>query len=246
MEWIDEGIVLSARRHGESSAVVSVLTRDHGRHAALVRGARGGRLKGVAQPGNQVRLRWRARLAAHLGTFTCELERSAAALLASPDRLAALAAACAILDSALPEREPLRRAYDGLAFFLSALADDEGWPAAYVRWEVDLLATLGFGLDLERCAATGRQDDLAYVSPKTGRAVSRSAGQTYSSRLLPLPAFLVDRNAAATARDIVDGLALTGSFLASHVYQARGGALPAARVRLAERLAAGLGERRCP
>ncbi len=192
MDWTEDGIVLAARKHGEASAVVQLFTRGHGRHAGLVRGGAGSKARGVYQAGNLVAARWRARLAEHLGSFTCELVRShAAAILDDPLRLAGLASACAVAEATLPERHPYPELYDAFAAMIGALANDPAWSAVYVHWELTLLGELGFGLDLGRCAATGATDDLVYVSPKSGRAVSRLAGEPYRDRLLPLPGFLV-------------------------------------------------------
>jgi DNA repair protein RecO len=153
MDWSDEGIVLSARRHGESAAIVTLLTREHGRHLGLVRGGAGRRARGTYEPGNEVAARWRARLEDHLGTFTCELViNHAARLMDEPARLAALAAACAVADSTLPEREPLGPLYSGLRALLLAL-QTPGWAEAYVRWELALLRDLGFGLTFRRARA---------------------------------------------------------------------------------------------
>lgn len=236
MEWVDEGIILAVRKHGESSAVVSLLTGGHGRHAGLVRGGAGRGARGILQPGNGVAARWRARLAEHLGTLTCELTHAyAAAALDDADGLAALAAACAVAEAALPEREPCRAVYDGLTALLAAI---EGgvWPAAYVRWELGLLAELGFGLDLGECAVTGRNDQLAYVSPKSGRAVSLAAGEPYKGRLLPLPSFLAGGGNGTATAEVADGLRLTGHFLERHVFAQAGRPMPAARRRLEARL----------
>lgn len=235
MDWTDEGILLSARKHGETSVIAMALTRDHGRHAGLVRGGTGRKARGALQAGNRLQLHWRARLADHLGAYTCELlDGYAGAVLDDGDRLAALAAACAVTEAALPEREPHPALYDGLAALMAALADDD-WAAAYVAWEVGLLGELGFGLDLKACAASGVVDDLVYVSPRTGRAVSREAGEPYRDKMLNLPEFL--RGGAVSGRaDILDGLRLTGHFLARHVF-AEGGP-PPSRARLFNRLAA--------
>jgi DNA repair protein RecO (recombination protein O) len=236
MEWTDEGIVLSARKHGETSAIVSLLTREHGVHAGLVRGGVSKTRRGMLQPGNQVQAVWRARLAEHLGSYTCELIHAhAATVLDDPARLAALSSACALAEAALAEREAHGALYDGLLVLLGAL-EEEGWPTVYVKWEVGLLAEAGFGLDLSRCAATGRNDQLAYVSPKSGRAVSISAGEPYKKTLLPLPPFLVTPGAIGDAGQIADGLRLTGFFLERHVFAPHGRQMPAARLRLAGRL----------
>ena len=210
MEWSDTGIVLSARRHGESAAVVSLLTENHGRHAGLVHGARGRRGRGLYQPGNTLAARWQARLAEHLGRYTCELLRAQSSLLLDdPPRLAALAAICALTEATLPERHPYPQVYGALGHLLDALEASERWAETVVRWELALLGELGFGLDLASCVATGAVDDLAYVSPRSGRAVSAEAGGPYADKLLPLPPFLAqpeDEAGTATTADIVAGL----------------------------------------
>jgi DNA repair protein RecO (recombination protein O) len=237
MEWTDDGIVLSARKHGETSAVVSLLTVDHGRHAGLVRGGAGRRARGVLQPGNRVSAHWRARLPEHLGSLTCELVHGmAATMLDDGDRLAALSAACTIVDSSLPERQPNSETFERLSILLATLKEGGDWAAPYVRWERDLLADLGFGLDLSCCAATGRNDQLAYVSPRTGRAVSLSAGEPYQAKLLLLPGLLLDDDETGSVEDAVQGLAVTGHFLETNVYSHFNERLPAARRRLAGRL----------
>jgi DNA repair protein RecO (recombination protein O) len=246
IEWSDEAIVLSARRHGENAVIVSLLTRAHGRHAGLVHGGGGRRARGVYEPGNRVSASWRARLSEHLGHYACELAESrAAGLLDDAARLAALTAATAVVDAALPEREPHARLFDSLDRLIAGLCDataGSAWPAHYVRFELDLLAELGFGLDLARCAATGRTDGLAFVSPRTGRAVSAEAAAPYQERLLPLPGFLTRAgDDEAVALDaILAGLRLTGFFLEQHVFAHRpaGGTerLPAARGRLVRML----------
>ncbi|MDP6573469.1 MAG: DNA repair protein RecO [Rhodospirillales bacterium] len=246
MDWTHDGIVLSARKHGETSAIVTLLTRQKGRHAGLVRGGAGRRQRGVLQPGNLVHAHWRARLPEHLGTLTCELAHAhAAEILHDAPRLAALSAACAVTDAALPEREAHPAVFDGLAALLDALVGGS-WPSVYVKWELGMLGELGFGLDLSRCAATGSNDDLVYVSPKTGRAVSASAGEPYKDVLLPLPPFLLDEGMEGGAAEISDGLGLTGYFLERHVFAAHGKALPAARRRLTDRLGADAGPRPGP
>jgi DNA repair protein RecO (recombination protein O) len=187
------------------------------------------------QPGNLVAASWRGRLEEHLGTFDIELLRAhAAGMLDDPDRLAALAAAAALVAVTVPEREPHGDVYQGLAALILAL-DSRDWPARYIEWECALLAALGYGLDLSACAATGINDDLVYVSPRTGRAVSRSAGLPYHDKLLPLPAFLWSDRPAESA-DIAAGLMLAGHFLFHHLLAPHGRTLPEARTRLAERL----------
>lgn len=236
MDWIDQGIVLSSRQHGETSAIVTLLTQAHGRHAGLVRGGAGKRTRGVLQPGNLVDAHWRARLAEHLGTLTCELSHAyAASVLDDADRLAALSAACAVAEAALPERESYPAVYDGLLVLLDSLESDV-WPTIYVRWEMGLLGELGFGLDLTECAATGQNDQLAYVSPKSGQAVSLAAGEPYKDRLLPLPDFLLSAGSLGSPADVADSLRLTGFFLERHVFIHNRQGEPAARRRLTRRL----------
>ena len=242
MEWSDTGIVLSARRHGENAAVVSLLTKHHGRHAGLVHGARGRRARGLYQPGNTLTARWQARLAEHLGRYTCELVRARASLvLDDPPRLAALAAVCALTEATLPERLPYPQVYGATERLLDTLEASERWAESVVYWELALLAELGFGLDLSACAATGAVEGLAYVSPRSGRAVSQEAAAPYAEKLLPLPPFLVqpEDTGATPAADIVAGLRLTGWFFEKHVFDGQGGRMPAARERFIDRLQPG-------
>jgi DNA repair protein RecO (recombination protein O) len=237
MEWTDQAIVLASRRHGESSAVVQLLTRDHGRHAGLARGVSSKRNRAVAEPGNLVQAIWKARLSDHLGMLSLDpLHQTAAELMTTPRRLAGLASACAIAEAALPEREPHPALFDATSALFQVMEADDGegviWPAAYVKWELGVLSELGFGLDLTKCAATGETGGLAYVSPRSARAVSTEAGEPYKDRLLTLPRFLVD-SVPAGNQSIVDGLALTGFFLQRHVFDAVHKATPAARDRFA-------------
>ncbi len=237
MQWSDDGFVIATRKHGEAAAIVSLLTREHGRHAGLVRGGAGRRQRGTLQIGNLVRATGRARLAEHLGSFTCELTGAhAAGLLDHKMPLLALAASAGLLETALPERAPHREVFDQFARLIEALPEP-GWEAVYVRWEAGLLADLGFGLDLGECAATGATDGLAYVSPRTGRAVSAQAGEPYRDRLLALPRCLLDHELSADARQFLDGLTLTGHFLTAHVFAPDGRKLPAARLRLVDGIA---------
>lgn len=236
MEWTDSGFVVAVRRHGEHALIVELLTQKHGRHLGLVRGGQSPRLRATLQPGNAVAAVWRGRLAEHLGTTGCELvDPHAARLLDDPDRLAGLAAATALVAATLPEREPHGDVFAAFAALLDALDSAQDWPARYVAWECSLLAALGFSLDLTRCAATGATTGLAYVSPRTGRAVSFAAGQPYHDKLLPLPAFLW-RDTVADDTDLAAGLRLTGHFLRYHVLLPQGHDLPPARLRLAQRL----------
>jgi DNA repair protein RecO (recombination protein O) len=237
MQWTDQGILLSSRRYGETSAVVSLLTREHGRHAGLVKGGAGKRARGALQPGNTLSVVWTARLSEHLGTFSWELNGAPGAVwLDDPLRLAGLSAACAMADLTLPERQPHRATFEGLAELLAALGDDH-WSSLYAHWELGLLGELGYSLDLERCAVTGGTGELAYVSPRSGRAVGRAAGEPYRDKLLVLPSFLRDRTMGDPAA-VLAALGLTGYFLERHVLSPQGKSLPPARSRLVDRLKA--------
>ena len=234
VEWRDRAIVLGLRPHGESGAIVSVLTEHHGRQAGLVRGARSAKQRGTLLPGNAVQATWRARLAEQLGALRCELLHAhAAAALDDPARLAALSSACALCEAVVPAHLPLPSLFGALEALLDALAHPT-WPSVYVHWELALLKGLGYGLDLSRCAATGLNDGLIFVSPKSGRAVSASAGEPYADKLLPLPRFLVEGGEGDDA-DIHAGLMLTGYFLERHGLDSHNHALPAARIRLLAR-----------
>ena len=236
MEWRDFGFVVAVRRHGESALIAELLTREHGRHLGLVRGGQSPKARAVLQPGNEVAAAWRGRLSEHLGTISCELVRAhAARMINDPDRLAGLAAATAMIAATLPEREPQADVFAAFGTLLEALDSAADWPARYVGWECSLLAALGFGLDLTRCAATGVTTDLAYVSPRTGRAVSREAGRPYHDKLLPLPDFLW-RDSPADDAQVALGSRLTEYFLLHHVLSPHGRTLPPARARLAERM----------
>jgi DNA repair protein RecO (recombination protein O) len=235
MDWIDRGIVLSARRHGESSVILSLLTETRGRHAGVVRGGQSRRNRGILEQGNLVSAAWRARLEEHLGNLTVELVTGhAARLMDRPDRLAALSAVCATLDECLAERDPHPELFAATLALVEAL-DGDGWAERFVAWEMGLLAEMGFGLDLSCCAATGVTEDLCYVSPRTGRAVSREAAAPYKDRLLSLPGFLIGAGPAGPP-DILEGLALTGYFLERHVFAPQGARLPDARERLVDSL----------
>jgi DNA repair protein RecO (recombination protein O) len=225
MEWTDEGIVLGVRRHGESSAIVELLTRHHGRHLGLVRGGAGKRMRPVLQPGNSVTAVWRARLDEHLGYYVIEGTRLRAATVLASSYAVYGVTHLASLARLLPERDPHQDIYDMLERTLDDF-DDAGDAAVHlVRFELAMLAELGFGLDLENCAATGGTTELIYVSPKSGGAVSRAAGEPYRDRLMRLPAFLREGESAPNSwsdQDLQDGFRLTGLFLLRHVLEPRG------------------------
>lgn len=241
MEWDEPAVVLEVAPYGEGDALVTLLTAGQGAWRGLVRGGAGRGKSGLWQPGNVVAARWAARLAEQLGHFTAEMVHPAAAL-AMDDRLnlAILNAACALAAGALPEREPQPVVFAGLTRLLAGI-DIAGLALpALVQWELVLLRELGFGLDFSARAVAGDNDRLAYVSPKTGRALSLSAAGEWAPRLLKLPAFLLDDVAGAQA-DCLDGLRLTGHFMARDLFGARHKPLPPARERLYEILADRLG-----
>jgi DNA repair protein RecO (recombination protein O) len=238
MEWADDAIVLSLRRHGETAAILETLTRAHGRHLGLVYGGASSKARAMLQPGNLLRVQWRARLAEHLGSFTAELALArAATLFDHRPALAGLNAFTAVASAVLPEREAHGPAFEAAEALLGTMADHEirDWAPLFIRWELGVLDELGFGLDLARCAATGATDDLIYVSPRSGRAVSREAGEPYRGQLLILPAFLLGRQAGAPdASDIAAGFALTGFFLEKRVLAPHGKTLPPVRAHLVQ------------
>ena len=229
MEWRDEGIVLGVRRHGETSAVVEALTRAHGRHLGLVRGGRSPRLGAALQPGNTLGLVWRARLDEHLGAFAVEpLTLRAGRFLSSGLALQGLTYLGALL-RLLPERDPHEEIYEALEIILDHLDRREVAPALVARLETRVLADCGFALDLESCAATGTREDLIYVSPKSGKAVSAGAGEPWKDRLLPLPGFLLGAGEDPSAQDVADAFRLTGHFLLRDLFAPRGIEMPDSR-----------------
>lgn len=240
MEWRDEGFVLAVRRHGENDAVLWLFTREHGRHAGILKGGAGRRHAALRQPGGQVAATWRARLGEHLGAFVLEPLRSRAGALGDPLALAGLGAICALLHAALPERAPHGGLWEASVALLDA-PSGTAWPTAYLRWEMLLLDEMGYGLDLGRCAVTGATGDLAYVSPRTGRAVSRAGAGEWAARLLPLPGGLAGAQPGGgelSGESLRQALALTGHFLARELAAVVGGrGAIEARGRLADHLA---------
>lgn len=246
MEWRDTGIVLAAHRFGEHDVRLEVLTAEHGRASGLVKGGLSRRLRAVIQPGNRVSVLWRARIESQLGNFTLEpLVSHSLALSRDAGPLLVLTATAALASVLLPEREPHRPVHDGLAALVTLLdassdtdSDRLRWATGLVRWELGLLRDLGFGLDLEVCAATGQAHDLVYVSPRTGRAVSREPGLPYAGRLLSLPAFLTaPGSVAADFDEVFQGLSLTAFFLGRCLLEPKARDLPGPRQRLAEYIA---------
>lgn len=227
MEWTDEGIVLGVRRHGESSAIVELMTRSHGRHLGLVRGGAGSRMRPLLQPGNTVNAVWRARLDEHLGYYAIEATKLRAATMFASSHAVYGVTHLASLVRLLPERDPHEDIYELMEFILDDFDDAANAGAHLVKFELAMLAELGFGLDLSACAASGQSDELVYVSPKSGGAVSREAGEPWRDRLLRLPPFLLESGAPGreniwSGQDLEDGFRLTGLFLLRNVLEPRG------------------------
>lgn len=236
MQWADAAIILSCRKYGESSAVVRVLAREHGISGGVVRGANSKNNRGIIQSGNVVSANWQARLSHQLGSFRIELlEAHAAHIMQDEAKLAALTAACTITEMALPERHPYPKIFAALHEFLhslTAISPIHDWRYDYIKFELSLLAESGYGLDLSECAATGVTHDLIYVSPKSGRAVCRDAGEPYKDKMLPLPGFLLGEREKEELKEILAGIELTGYFLENSLLAPHGKKLPAARLRL--------------
>jgi len=231
MQWTDEGIVLGVKRHGETSVILELMTHERGRHLGLVRGGAGTRLRGVLQPGNSLRATWRARLDEHLGHYVVEgVNLRAAGFLTAAHAVHGvthISALCRLL----AEREPHGRVHGALEEILDNLEDPHAAAILIARFELAFLAELGFGLDLASCAATGATADLFYMSPRSGRAVSRAAGEAYRDKLMRLPAFLRADEVAVSAGDLADAFALTGFFLERHAFAPRGLPMPLERAR---------------
>ncbi|TNE28967.1 MAG: DNA repair protein RecO [Alphaproteobacteria bacterium] len=237
-QWEDRGVVVSVRPHGENAAVVTLLTENHGRWAGYVHGGQGSKHRGTLQIGNMVTAEWQARVSDGLGQYKLELERPWPSLVFDNRRkLLALQAACAVADQTLPEREPCPAVTAGMdAFLETLLAEEDVFLPAYIYWETGLLRALGFGLDLSCCALTGEEENLAYISPRTGRAATAAAAAVYKDKLLPLPSFLCGGK-DWTEEDICDGLNLTGHFLRHRVFAATHRDLPEPRLRFANAVA---------
>lgn len=239
-QWRDQGFVLSVRPHGEGGAVVAVLTENNGRHAGYVHGAQSAKKRAMLEPGTLVSIEWRSRVADQLGTLSLEQEAGLPpGILEDPLRLGALLAACSLCDAALPEREGHPGLFYGFRSLMEIMGDGEGavWGAAYVFWEIALLKELGFGLDLTRCAGGGDARTLAYVSPKSGRAVSYAAAEPYKDRLLELPSFLKPNGGPLDIEEIAKGIRMTGHFLEHWVFAQHTRGVPDPRLRFGARYA---------
>ncbi len=234
--WRDHGIVLSVRSHGESGAVVALLTEDYGRHNGYVRGVNSSKLRGVVEPGNLVSAAWSSRMSDQLGAFTIEPERAITGpLIGDPLRLSALISACSLCDAALPEREPHPGLFHGLLALLDAL-DGDAWGPSYIIWEIAFMREMGFGIDLKKCAGGGDPGALAYISPKSGRAVSVDQAEPYREKLLPLPDFLKPGGGSMDMAEVLTGLRMTAHFLEHWVFAQSTKGMPEPRRRFQDRL----------
>jgi DNA repair protein RecO (recombination protein O) len=237
-EWNDIGLILSVRPHAETSAIVNILTAEHGRHAGLIRGGQSAKMRGLLQTGNLVDVNWRARLEEHLGTMKFDLIKPyASKVLDDAFRLAGLSSVCAIMEATLPEREPARGVYDATDLLVEMIADSDvgdHWLGGYIRWEIGMLSLAGYGLGLDRCGVTGETEGLVYVSPRTGAAVTAAGAGTHAPRLLPLPSFLGGESKKTLEEDLLDGMELTSHFLETKIFGLQHKPLPSARERLNE------------
>ncbi|MGJ8626006.1 MAG: DNA repair protein RecO [Sulfitobacter sp.] len=243
MEWRDQGILLSARKHGETSSIIEMFTPTQGRHVGVVRGGTSRKVAPILQPGAQLDVVWRARLEDHIGSYSVEPVRSRA-VAAMGDRLAlaGLNTVTALLSFCLPEREAHAALYDRTQALLDLLGQTDVWPLAYLQWEMGLLEEMGYALDLSACAVTGATEGLCYVSPKSGRAVSLNGAGDWVDRLLPLPEVMRGEGAGSNA-EIAQGFVTTGYFLEQHLAQDLGGKpLPEARARFVEAFSRQIGK----
>lgn len=229
MQWTDEGIVIGVKRHGEANAILDLITREHGRHLGLVRGGAGSRQRPILQLGNSVSATWRARLDEHLGNYSVEGLRLRAASYLGASHAVYGVTHLAALTRLLPERDPHPAVYAMLEEILDRLDDARHIGPQVAHFELMMLAELGFGLDLSQCAATGATSELVYVSPKSGRAVSREAGEPWRDKLMPLPAFLAGHEGEPSPADVGHGFEITGHFLSRHIFEPRGMTLPDTR-----------------
>ena len=237
MEWTSEGVIVSVRKYGENSVIIDTLTPTHGRHLGVVRGGASRKMAATIQPGSQVKLEWRARLEEHLGNFRVEQLESRSDMFDDRLRLAALSSICSIVTFSFPERMPVAELYNSTLNLMDTLNTGGDWKPLYALWELQVLEEMGFGLDLTSCAVTNVTQDLIYVSPKSGRAVSRKAAGEWMERLLPLPSFLRNKFETANNEDILNSLKTTGHFLSSWLATSLGERkLPEARNRLISRL----------
>ncbi len=236
MQIDDEAIILSLRKYGESSGIACMLTAQNGLYKGFVRSAFGKKSRGIYQPGNLVEMTWKSRLSENLGSFTCELLQSnAAILLTCPRRLSALSSICTMIENTLPERDAAPEFYQHLIHLIELLKSNGNWQAVYIMLEVEILTNSGFGLDLSECAATGTTENLRYISPKSGRAVSEAAGEPYKNKLFTIPEFFLNQEQEdISVEEINNGLKICAYFLEKYIFTPHNTKLPAARLRFGE------------
>ncbi len=234
MNWTDQGIILSVNKHGETSAIVNIFTKNYGRSSGYIRGARSQKLRGVVQPGNLVKASWRGRIEEQLGFFNVELIESLPNIfLKDSIKMQAISSVCTLCRLLLPEKEQYISIYNEIINLIFNISKNEkSWLFNYVFWELNLLSSLGFGLDLSSCVVSGQKDNLIWVSPKSGRAVSKNEGDKYRDRLLILPQFLLNNNIKFSYKEVILGLVLTGHFLENHVFKSIDKKMPISRIRL--------------
>ncbi len=230
--WVDQGVILSIRPHGENGGIISLLTQNHGRYSGYVYGAKSSKMRGILEIGNVVRAEWQSKDFEGLGKYDIELDsNNIVNIMDNPKKLLTLQSLCTLVDKTLPEREEHVNIYNSVIAMLDSFNNDM-WEAVYVYWEIGLLKELGFGLDLDKCAVTGTTEKLSHISPKTGRAVCEIEAEPYKDKLLELPKFLNPNIENLEEIDIFAGLRLTGYFLQSRIFDNYNKLLPDVRLRL--------------
>lgn len=234
MRWSSEGFVLSLKPHNEKSYILEVLTREHGKHKGLIRGVHSKNIRSIIEPGNEITAHWSGRLETHLGNYSVEGIKSWSSLILSErERLCALTSACSLITTTIAEKQPNENIYSGLKFLIQILTSNNNeWIKDYIIWELNLLTEIGYGLDLSKCAVTNEKNNLVYVSPSTGSAVTEAGAGTYKNKLLRLPKFLIDSKISISKEDIDDGLKLSEFFLKKWFFQPNNLNFPESRNRL--------------
>ncbi len=236
MRWESEGIVLGFNLHNEKSYILEVLTKEYGRHKGLIRGIHSKNLRSIIEPGNEVKALWSGRLETHLGNFTIEPIKSWSSLILSKkDKLTALSSLCSLISLTMAEKQPNELIYYNSKEMIKKISSDEdNWIREYINWELGLLSEIGYGIDLSKCAVTSKKDELVYVSPSSGRAVTLEGAGSYKDRLLKLPNFIVSHEYEYDNNDIMNGLELTEYFLRKRFFEPNNLNFPQSRNRLKE------------
>ena len=235
MRWESEGIVLGFSLHNEKSYILEVLTKEHGRHKGLIRGIHSKNLRSIIEPGNEVKVLWSGRLETHLGNFTIEPIKAWSSLMLSQKyKLTALSSLCSLVSLTMAEKQPNDLIYYNSKEMIKKISSDDDWIKDYINWELELLSEIGYGIDLSKCAVTSKRDELVYVSPTSGRAVTLEGAGSYKDRLIKLPKFIVSKDAECDSNDIVDGLELTEYFFRKRFFEPNNLNFPQSRNRLKE------------